>query len=160
MSSCRLKSQRFADGLSSHWDKLPDFKSLPNGKESLEKELKIDDVRGDFAATFSSYLQIVEPGKYRFKISCDDGGPVSIGDKVVVDHDGIHPESERSGEIELAAGVHPIQIAYFEGGGQRAISVKIESDRLESTPITTLLVSTPDAVPSHWFPLLRNLIHR
>ncbi len=140
-----------------HWDKLPDFKTLPNGKESLEKELKIDDVKGEFAATFSSYLQIVEPGKYRFKISCDDGGRISIGDKVVVNHDGIHPESERAGEVDLAAGVHPIQIDYFEGGGQRAISVKIESDRLESTPITTLLVATPDAVTKPLVPTTTKL---
>ncbi len=140
-----------------NWSQLPSSKQLPEGKASLERELRIDDVPGTFAATFDSYLQIVEPGKYRFKISCDDGGRISIGNQVVVNHDGVHPESERSGEIQLEAGVHPIRIEYFEGGGQRALKAFVESDRLESTPLVTFLIATPDAVTKPLVPTLTKL---
>ncbi len=75
----------------------------------------------------------------------------------MVDHDGIHPESERSGEIELAAGVHPIQIAYFEGGGQRAISVKIKATGWNPHPSRRYLVATPDAVTKPLVPTTTKL---
>jgi putative heme-binding domain-containing protein len=73
--------------------------------------------RDGFALRFTGAIQIPRSGRYTFFTSSDDGSRLYIGDRLVVDNDGLHGMSEKAGRIELPAGSHPIAVTYFDGGG-------------------------------------------
>ncbi len=71
----------------------------------------------NFVVRWTGVLRIEKPGTHTFFAASDDGSRVTIGDKVVVDHWGTHPRSEKSGTVDLAAGDHPIRVDYQQGTG-------------------------------------------
>ncbi|MBC2932848.1 family 16 glycoside hydrolase [Nocardioides sp. zg-1228] len=74
----------------------------------------------NFVVEVLANLSIEEPGTYEFRLVSDDGSRLTIGDQVVVDHDGLHGDTAKDGSITLGAGAHPLRIDYFEaGGGER-----------------------------------------
>jgi signal transduction histidine kinase len=50
------------------------------------------------------------------------GGEITFG--AVVDNDGSHSVTERSGEVFLSAGLHPIRVEWFNGSGPFALEVE------------------------------------
>ncbi len=88
-----------------------------------------------FGLIFSGYVQVTETGVYTFYSESNDGSCLYIGDKLVVDNDGSHGAVERSGQVALEAGRHPIQIHYFQEGGGKALKVFIEGPGLEKHEI-------------------------
>lgn len=60
-------------------------------------------------------IWITHPGNYEFQMISDDGALLEIDGKRVIDLDGIHPGTTKSGEITLAAGPHTVHIPYFQG---------------------------------------------
>ena len=75
----------------------------------------------NFAVRWTGLLRAEKPGQYTFFTQSDDGARLTIYNKVVVENDGPHPLSERSGTIELSAGDHPIKLEFAQGGGGSAI---------------------------------------
>ena len=57
-------------------------------------------------------------GVYRFHLDSDDGSTLALHGATVVDNDGPHSATEKSGAVALAKGLHPIEIRMFEGMGQ------------------------------------------
>ena len=76
-----------------------------------------------FAMKANGFLKITKPGLYSFQTNSDDGSRLTLGDKVVVNNWGIHPNRIRgSTTIKLEAGFHPIKVDFFENnGGARLI---------------------------------------
>lgn len=68
-----------------------------------------------FAIRYEGAFNVSKAGKYRFRISSDDGARVTIDGRVVIDNDGVHPPQDKSGEIKLSAGDHTMVIEYFQG---------------------------------------------
>ena len=66
---------------------------------------------------------VLKPGSYTFFISSDDGSRLTIGNKLVVNNDGIHGMVEKSGRINLSGGDHPIKIEFFEKSGGAGVKV-------------------------------------
>ncbi len=77
-----------------------------------------------FALRFSGQVLIPKSGRYTFSITSDDGSRIYIGDKLLVNNDGLHGPREKSGTIDLPAGAHPLLVTYFDNGGGDALSVK------------------------------------
>ena len=77
----------------------------------------------DVGARFRGWLSVPTSGNWRLYSSSDEGSRISIGSTVVVNHDGIHGLSERSGVIALEAGLHAITIDYFERTGSAGLVV-------------------------------------
>eukprot|EP00403_Amphidinium_massartii_P035872 CAMPEP_0178433978 /NCGR_PEP_ID=MMETSP0689_2-20121128/33186_1 /TAXON_ID=160604 /ORGANISM="Amphidinium massartii, Strain CS-259" /LENGTH=410 /DNA_ID=CAMNT_0020056027 /DNA_START=185 /DNA_END=1413 /DNA_ORIENTATION=+ len=73
-----------------------------------------------FAARWTGSLHITQGGTYTFNLGSDDGSKLMINDKVVVNHDGLHGFSTRSGEISLEPGSHSLQVDFFEARGRGA----------------------------------------
>ena len=69
-------------------------------------------------------------GIYTFYTRSDDGSTLSIGDALVVDNDGLHGSVERSGEIALAAGTHPLTVLFFQKGGDIDLEVSWEGPEI------------------------------
>ena len=51
----------------------------------------------------------------------DDGSAFYIDENQVVENDGLHGDQERTGQIRLSAGKHPIIIGYFQAGNGKIL---------------------------------------
>jgi len=76
-----------------------------------------------FSLKFFSCLNVPVTGSYTFATTSDDGSELYINDQLVVDNDGAHPVQEKYGSINLTAGVHKIEVQFYEGGGDQALGV-------------------------------------
>lgn len=83
-----------------------------------------------FAVRYRGFIGVPEDGVYRFFVRSDDGSRLWIGDRLVVDNDGLHSSHEKSGVIALSAGLHPITAAFFEATGGFDFSVAWQSERM------------------------------
>lgn len=68
-----------------------------------------------FAIRYAGAFRIADAGKYKFRLSSDDGSKLVIDGKVVIDNDQQHPPQAKSGEVELTAGDHQMVLEYFQG---------------------------------------------
>jgi hypothetical protein len=62
-------------------------------------------------------LTVPTAGTYTFRLTSDDGSELFIDDGLVIDHDGLHADISKDGDVELTAGMHALRINYFEAGG-------------------------------------------
>jgi hypothetical protein len=70
-----------------------------------------------FQSQVTANLTVPTAGVYGFRLTSDDGSRLTIDDKVVVDHDGLHgDEAPKSDVVTLAAGAHSLRIDYFDAG--------------------------------------------
>jgi hypothetical protein len=75
----------------------------------------------NFGLWFGASFNVPTAGTYQFHLLADDGATVGVDDTVVVDHDGLHGATERSGSVFLTAGSHTLYVRYFEAGGHARI---------------------------------------
>jgi cytochrome c2 len=97
--------------------------------------------RGNFALRFRGNIDAPKDGRYKFYTTSDDGSRLAIDGKVIVDNGGIHPAQERSAEVDLKAGVHSIEVQYFDGGGQVEFSVKWKGPGIDKQEIPAKVLS-------------------
>lgn len=77
----------------------------------------------NFAIIVEGYLKITKDNNYTFRVSSDDGSRLLIGDRVVIDHDGLHGMTPKDGEIALQTGYHPFRLTYFQGRGGKGVKL-------------------------------------
>ncbi len=95
----------------------------------------------NMALVFTGMIRIDKPGKYQFFTKTDDGSALYISGKQVVNNDGVHGGQERSGEIELTAGKHPIKVIYFNVGGPYVFAVYYQGPGLKKRNITSSVLT-------------------
>jgi len=71
-----------------------------------------------FALVFEGSFVVDTAGSYQWRLHSDDGSKLWIDEQLVVDHDGLHPPTSKSGAVELKSGPHRIRVAYFQGPAQ------------------------------------------
>jgi len=76
-----------------------------------------------FALRFTGNLRVPASGRYTFYTNSDDGSRLYIDGELVVNNDGLHGMIEKSGSINLPAGLHPIIVTYFDNGGSDGLVV-------------------------------------
>ncbi|MFM9169789.1 MAG: PA14 domain-containing protein, partial [Phycisphaerales bacterium] len=81
------------------------------------------------------------PGLYTLYVDSDDGSRLWIGDRRIVDNDGLHGMVERSGSIALAPGKHALRIEFFEAGGGAGCIARLEGPGLPRAPIAPARLS-------------------
>ncbi len=108
------------------------FKKLPNLRkmkavktgESFQINFNSFSVPAEnFALSVNGYINIVKKGQYTFYISSNDGSKLFINNKLLIDNDGEHGVTERSGGIQLTKGKHNISVNYFQSGGSKLLRV-------------------------------------
>ena len=77
----------------------------------------------EFGLVFTGFIEVPETGLYRFFVDSDDGSIMKLHGAVVVDNDGPHSATEKSGAIALEKGLHPVEILMFEDAGQDLLRV-------------------------------------
>jgi len=108
------------------WSKLPDFDSLTPTASGASKSINIGSKQGsdNYGFVFDGFIKIPVDGIYTFYISSDDGSKLFIDNKTLIDNDGMHGIIEKSNEIPLAKGFHPIKVLFFERSGGDALQVQ------------------------------------
>ncbi len=126
------------------WDRLPDFESLKplrsgmlaaNELPSLES---VGQHSGDrFGIVFDGSLKVILKGRYTFYLDTDDGSRLLIDGKTVVEYDGVHPDgTPRSNSVDLEAGMHDLQLQYFEKGGGEVLLAGWSGPGFRLLPLT------------------------
>ena len=107
------------------WDLLPEFASLQTKSDGVLNSFTLKSMLTDdyFGFEYTGYIRLPQTGMYEFSTVSDDGSRLYIGDKLVVDNDGLHGSEEKTGVIGLAKGFHPIRVTYFEKTGGTELSV-------------------------------------
>lgn len=108
-------------------------------KEGIVQSLSFPDfvLPLKFGLIYSGYVYVDKPGVYRFTTITNDGSMLYIHDQLVVSNDGPHGARERSGEIALAPGYHPIKMEYIQIGGSRHLEVFMEGPGVERQKIAS-----------------------
>lgn len=108
---------------------LPDFAALtPSHEATTGTVTAAGAARPDhIALRFAGYIRVPRSTGYRFHLRSKDGSRLLIGETEVVNHDGPHGASERSGVINLKAGYHPLTVLYFCGQGNAEVRLSWES---------------------------------
>ncbi|RKQ86807.1 glucose/arabinose dehydrogenase [Solirubrobacter pauli] len=78
----------------------------------------------NFVAQVVADLEIAQAGAYTFRLISDDGSRLLIDDRQVIDHDGVHGDTPKDGDVTLAAGAHTVEIRYFQAGGGARLNLQ------------------------------------
>jgi len=124
------------------WGMIPKFEELKAIHQSQcgGFDLAVSGRANDFGVRFQAQLLIKPAGKYTLHIGSDDGSRLLIDGKSIVDNDGIHPYSTKSGTADLAEGWHEIQIDFIQGGGEGVLTADIEGPGLPKQSLGGLVL--------------------
>ncbi len=101
-----------------------------------------------YGLRFSGWLSVPRDGSYTFSIRSDDGSRVYIGDRLVIDHDGPHGMTEKTGKIDLTAGRHPIVVTYFNATGGFGLDLQWSGPGMSKRPIAAESLSVAGDEPT------------
>lgn len=93
------------------------------------------------AFRFTGFLQVARSNSYSFFVASDDGSRLWIDGKLVVDNDGIHGTTEKSGKIILTPGEHSIALYYFNEYAGGELSVTWQEEGRNRRPIPPPLLT-------------------
>jgi len=119
---------------SGKWKQLPDFSKLDPAKTGKLKNnlITLEPAKGikkPFGMVFEASMTIPKTGTYEFSLSSDDGSALAVDGEGVIDNDGIHPAKIVRAREKLEAGNHHLKVLYFEGGGNRSLSLAVQTER-------------------------------
>ncbi len=111
---------------------MPDFAQLvPFAQETLPR-IDVNAGSGNFGSSGRSdnlgvviegFLRVTQTGIYTFSLQSDDGSQFWIDDQLIIDHDGLHASSSKTGRVALDAGHHAIRVEYFEATGDALVKL-------------------------------------
>jgi len=76
-----------------------------------------------FGLIFNGFIEVPKEELYTFTVLSNDGSRLYIADKLVVENEGWHGAYPKDGGVALQAGLHKIQLLYFQAGGKKALKV-------------------------------------
>lgn len=133
----------------SNWQTLPNFDEFgpaENGRSATISHTAYAKADRSFGLRFTGYIEVPADGLYTFYTASDDGSRLWIGDKLVVDNDGLHGVIEKIGSIRLQAGKHPIKVTYFQAGYGYSIQVFYKGPTFDKREIPAdALYAAPEA---------------
>ncbi len=109
-------------------DKMPAFSGKPQMAGVMPD---FDNISGsrfiglseNFALHAQGYLHIPEKGAYTFQLWSDDGSTFSLNNTLLIDNDGPHGTAAVEQTIALDAGYYPYDLKFFQGAGDRFLSM-------------------------------------
>jgi len=110
------------------WEKLPNFDKLSVDETDYVSTIVPPMSSGQpiekTGLRYSGYVEVPEDSVYIFSLASDDGAKLWIDGRLVVDNDGLHGATTKTGSIALAKGAHKIVLNYFNGTGGAALNLK------------------------------------
>jgi hypothetical protein len=131
-----LKYGYYGQGIAD-WTKIPDFGSLTATEGGIAEKISINKSTKEeyFAMKFEGFVEVPTDGIYTFYSNSDDGTKLFLHDKLLVDNDFNHPMSEKSGDVALKKGKHPIQLLFFQGSGGKGLEVSYQGPGVKKQEI-------------------------
>jgi mono/diheme cytochrome c family protein len=133
------------------WKTMPDFSKLTPKTTGPASGFSIDGFknRDNFAVVFDGFIRIEKAGEYVFFVSSDDGAQLLIDGQVVTNNDGVHPEQESKGKVNLEPGLHSIRVAYFEASNDEVLKVTWQTKGMARQAISNaVLINTDKPLPN------------
>lgn len=108
------------------FDRLPAFDALSaRDTQVLSVPGIADDPEREFTARrFRGRLRVATTGMHRFSLRADDGAALWIDGRLVVDHDGLHGPTALVGQAPLAAGLHDVEVRWFNKAGGATLALR------------------------------------
>ena len=130
--------------------KVACYELIPSGVADLEKSVPVRDTisfapsikdltRAENAGLrYAGYFVAPKDGLYTFYLSVDDGGVMRMHGQVVVDHDGKHANTEKSGKIGLKKGAHIFGLDYIQAGSDKALKLEysVNGGERQAVPVS------------------------
>ncbi len=111
------------------WDSLPDFEKMKPLRSGYADRIGLETVhprKDHFGIVFTGMLEIPRDGDYLFRLRSDDGARLFLGEKEVIDHDGLHGWfNGRKAKLPLKKGKIPFRLEYFEATGGNAVTLTV-----------------------------------
>ena len=103
------------------WDTQPQFTTIDNGiSAGLVRRRSRERQGAAFTVTWRGFVIAPQHGRYRFSVLADDRVWIEVDKRAVIDSD----RTRRESVIELARGLHPITIRYYDGSGLQDLEVR------------------------------------
>ena len=117
---------RFAKLSMVEWTKIPDDRNaLVVDTWGTTAAVALPKNPGEHVALrYQGFLDVGDDELYRFALSSDDGSKLWIGGQLVVDNDGLHGSIEKRGAIALGAGLHAIEVVWFNATGGAELELR------------------------------------
>ncbi|UOQ53834.1 PQQ-dependent sugar dehydrogenase [Hymenobacter cellulosivorans] len=127
------------------WTVLPNFSALTPVKTGSVTgfDLSPRNRNDDFAFRYTGYVRVPTDGVYTFYTTSDDGSQLFIGNQLVVNNDGLHGATEKSGTIGLRAGVHALTVTFFERTGAEMLNVSYAGPGLTKQAVPAAALVRP-----------------
>jgi len=119
------------------WQRVPDFGSLVPVRQAPVTEVGIPDFARseNFGVALQGFLRVPRDGLYTLHLRSDDGSLLWMGGTPRIDNDGVHEKQNVQASMALAAGLHPLRIAYAQGRGDLALELWIEGPGITLQPV-------------------------
>ena len=117
-----------------------DIEAAPVKGEYVVESVSIpEEVKGNIGLVMTGYLEVPADGIYTFALLSDDGSTLTLDGELLGDNDGAHSSVEIIVQKALKAGLHPIEVRYFDcNGGVLQMELVNEKGEKEVLPSTWL----------------------
>ena len=131
LKSIKKPRKALPGGLHYSWykgtfEQLPDFKRLKPDKSGVaDSTFKMSDLgESDFACLFEGYFEAESDGHYIFLAGSNDGSKLFLGDKLIIDNDGVKSLPDlKSYVLPLEKGFYPVRLEYFQKEGAKDLNL-------------------------------------
>ncbi len=94
-----------------------------------------DRFKQHWGARFSGLIDIPFSGNWSFFLNSDDGSELWVNGNSVVQNHGMHGMVERSGFVNLTAGLHDFRVEFFQGGGPHGLVFSWQGPNTSKTTV-------------------------
>ncbi len=106
------------------WNALPDFSKLSPRTTRTVSTIGIENSKEEYwGLRLSAFLTVPKDDVYEFALTSDDGSKLWIDGELVVDNDGLHSASTKTGHVALQRGAHRIVVGWFNKTGGLDLSL-------------------------------------
>lgn len=95
---------------------------------------KIGERLDHYAIQYKGFISIPETGIYTFYLKSDDGSKLYLDGELLIDNDGSHDTSTKTGLKALKKGKHPVRIDYFEDFLGEHLQLDFSGPTVEKSP--------------------------
>lgn len=119
----KIDASKLTQGLNAAWynyrgEKCREIHKAPfNGNYAANDVVIPEGVKGNIGLIITGYLHVPEDGVYTFSLMSDDGSWLKIDGNMVVDNDRPQSPHEEVSQQALKAGLHKIEVRYFDSNG-------------------------------------------
>ena len=137
------------------WTELPDFSKLTPKSEGVVHNFTITkrDRNFDYAFRFNGQIVIPLEGQYQFFIKSDDGSQLLIDGEPVVSNENVNSVIETSGSVDLTAGLHSIELQYYQQQGEQSLNIDWQGPNRERQMLSSNFLRSSE--PGNTFPVAR-----